>query len=52
MGNLTKTKAFRARVAEYDMQEPFLIQELVDPTGAELWDLFGPDHTRLDLMKH
>ena len=34
------------------MQEPFLIQELVDPTGAEPWDCFGPDDTCLDLMKH
>ena len=49
---MTKIKSFRTRVSEYDMQEPFLIQELVDPTGAELWDCFGPDDTRLDLMKH
>ncbi len=52
MGNLTNIKAFRARVAEYNMQEPLLILELVDPSGAEPWNRFGPDHTCLDLMKH
>ena len=51
-GNLTKIKAFRTRVAEYNMQAPFLIRELVNPAGAEPWDRFGSDDTRLDLMKH
>ncbi len=52
VGNLTKIKAFRTRVANYGMQAPFLIQELVDPTGAEPWDCFGPENTCLDLMNH
>ncbi len=52
VGNLTNIKAFRTRVMEYDMQEHFLISELVDPTGTEPRDHFGPDNTRLDLMKH